>query len=125
VSDFSIKANDTLPVIEATLGYTGLRAVPDLTSPNVKVEFIMRTAASDGASPLAGVIPRVKAPASVVDAATGRVRYSWKRTDTTVPGSYLAEWEVTFPDGGVQTFPLRSYHTVDVLADLDEESGTV
>jgi hypothetical protein len=123
MSDFAIKANDTLPVIDAVLGYSGLRAVPDLTG-SVRVEFIMRAVGSDG-SPVAGVLPKVKAPASVVDVASGRVRYSWKRADTDTPGSYLAEWEVTFPDLTVQTFPLRSYHTIDVLADLDNESGAV
>ena len=30
-----------------------------------------------------------------------------------------AEWEVIYPSGKPQTFPLKTYHAIDVLADLD------
>lgn len=115
--DFVMKANDTLPWIEATLGYEQ-GGVPDLTQTGTVLSFIMRRFTADGA--LAADVA-VNAPAEILDAATGRVRYRWKRSDTAVPGTYRAEWEVDYGDGLRQTFPLRSYHEVDILADLDSD----
>lgn len=45
----------------------------------------------------------VNAPADVVDAAAGDVRYTWGTNDLAVPGTYLVQWQVTFPDAKVQT----------------------
>lgn len=45
----------------------------------------------------------VNAAASVVDAAGGEVRYDWAANDLNVPGTYLVQWEVTFPDNKTQT----------------------
>lgn len=108
--DFTMKANDRLPSIAATLGFEGGAAV-DLTG--ASVQFILR--------PKAGTTPKVKAPAVIVAAATGAVRYDWAAVDTNTPGEYLAEWEVTFANGKPQTFPTASYHEVAILADLDAE----
>jgi hypothetical protein len=118
MADFTIKAFDTLPVIEATLGYATPAVQADLddladalANPATVVSFIMRKTADP--------TPKVNAVAEVVDAAARRVRYVWTNTDTSVVGSFQAEWEVVFPDGGVRTFPTGSYHSIDVLADLD------
>lgn len=112
MADFSLKANDRLPSIKATLSTGG--APIDLT-PATKVDFIMK-----GAAP--ATVPKVNSPAVIVDPAGGVVRYDWKAGDTNTPGSYQAEWEVTWDDGKTQTFPTTSYHTIDVLADLDSAS---
>lgn len=45
----------------------------------------------------------VNAAATVTDESTGLVRYSWAVNDLAVPGTYLAQWEVTYPGGRVQT----------------------
>lgn len=123
MADFTIKSNDTLPLIEANLGYQGLQSVPDLSGANVTVQFILTLADDTGEAPAPGVAPKVMANAVIADVPTARVRYVWTRADTNTPGSYLAEWEVTFANGSVQTFPLLTYHTVDILADLDDASG--
>jgi hypothetical protein len=42
----------------------------------------------------------------------------WQAADTTTPGLYNAEWEVTFTDGTVATFPNERYLLVEMKADL-------
>lgn len=101
--DFTIKSFDRLPSIQATLS-------ADLTTA-VGVDFIMRAAAGGAA--------KVNAPAVIVNAAGGVVRYDWLAADTDTPGSFQGEWEVHWPGAKTQTFPTLTYHTIAVLADLD------
>lgn len=107
MADFSIKAHDTKPSIQATLANGG-NAVDLSTATGVK--FIMAT------SP--GGTVKINSAAVIADAAHGVVRYDWAAADTATPGSYQAEWEVTWSTGK-QTYPTLSYHTIDILADLD------
>ena len=55
----------------------------------------------------------------VEDALTGLVSYSWLSGDTDDASVYLSEWEVTWNDGTVETFPKIGYETVLIQADLD------
>lgn len=110
MADFTIKSHDRLPSIQATLGSGG--AAVDLTTATA-VTFIMRA--------INGGTVKVDAAASIVSAASGVVRYDWAAVDTNTPGQYQAEWEVVWSGNRKQTFPTTSYHTVDVLADLDGE----
>lgn len=108
-ADFTIKAHDTLPSIQAAL-VSGGTAV-DLTSAT-GVSFIMKSAVGNGTA--------TKSAAVIVAPATGGVvRYDWTASDTATPGDFLAEWEVTWAAGKKQTFPTLTYHTVSILADLD------
>jgi hypothetical protein len=45
----------------------------------------------------------VNAPATVVDAALGKVKYVWGASDLNVPGEYLVQWEVTYASGRIET----------------------
>jgi len=53
------------------------------------------------------------------DGTDGKVEYRWQAGDTDTIGTYDCEFEVTFTDGGVQTFPPDKYLTVEVVAELD------
>ena len=108
MADFSLKAHDRLPSIQATLLSGGVAV--DLTGCTVK--FVM-------AEKTSGVV-KITSAATVVTAASGIVRYDWAAIDTDTPGSYQAEWEVTDAGGKKQTFPTLTYHTIDILADLDD-----
>lgn len=104
-SDFTIKANDRLPSIQATLS-------ADLSGVGTSVKFIMKSAT--------GNTIKVNAAAVIVSTGvTSVIRYDWLAVDTAVPGSYLGEWEVTFPGGKKQSFPTLTFHSIDILADLD------
>ncbi len=104
-----IKANDRKPSIQTTLSYSD-GTVPNFTG--AIVSFIMRRKTGTAA-------PKVNAPAVIVNATTGVIRYDWTAADTDSPGEYLAEWEVTFADGLPQTFPTDAYDDVLIYADLD------
>jgi hypothetical protein len=108
VADFAIKAHDRLPSIQATFTSGGIPV--DLTTAT-GVTFIMKSTQ--------GNTVKVNAAATVVTPASGVVRYDWIAADTDTPGSYQAEWQVTWTGGKKQTFPTLTYHTIDVLADLD------
>jgi len=108
MADFSIKANDTLPAFEVSLGIGG--GSLDLTTA-VSVTFIMREAS--------GGTPKVHAAAIVDNPITGIVRYEWVDGDTDTPGQYQAEWEIAWTGGKKQTVPTTTYHSIDILADLD------
>lgn len=45
----------------------------------------------------------VNAAATVVDAATGKVRYSWSANDLANPGDYQCQWAITWNDATKQT----------------------
>lgn len=113
MADFNIKRGDTSPAIESELQDTDGNAV-NLTGATVR--FLMKERGGDltvdGEADLAA------------DPTTGVVSYSWVAAvgetpgDTDVAGEYDAEWEVTFSDGTVQTFPNSTYLSVSVKKDL-------
>lgn len=105
MATFQIKRNDTAPPIQATLTADG--SAVDLTS--ATVDFHMMD--SSGAI-------KVDAAATLVTAASGIVKYVWQTGDTDQAGRFRAEWEVTFPDGTIRTFPNPGYTNVLVNGDL-------
>ena len=104
---FFIKQNDTVPGIRATLKNGSGNAI-DLI--NATVRFHMRS--------LSGTTAKVDASATVVNANNGLVQYNWVATDTNTIGSYQGEFEVTYPDATVETFPNDGFLHIEVLDDL-------
>ena len=86
----------------------GQNAAVDLTSSSVR--FHMRQIGS------AAIV--VDKPAVIVNAAIGLVRFDWAAADTDTIGSYQAEFEVTYDNSAVETFPNNSYIRVDILDDI-------
>lgn len=84
---------DTAPAVTATIVHTSDESPLDLTSASVR--FQMRKPDDRRFT--------VNAVATVVDAPAGSVRYAWAVNDLTVPGPYVIQWEVTYPDTRIQT----------------------
>ena len=87
MTEIFIKRNDTKPPVTATLAEDGVAV--DLSTASVM--FNMGTV--------------VAATATVVDGTAGTVKYDWISGDTAIAGCYPAEFEVTFADASIQTFP--------------------
>ena len=110
MADFTIKAHDRLPSIQADL-FDSLGSPAPLISAT-SVRFVMRLASG-------GAAPKVNAPAVIVDAVKGTVRYDWVAADTDTPGTYQGEWAVLYTGGLPRTYPPDTYHSVDIVNDLD------
>lgn len=104
---FYIKQNDTSPAIQATLKDVDGVAV---NLAGATVRFHMRKQGATTA--------KVDAAAVIVDDAEGIVRYNWTAADTNTVGTYQAEFEVTYTDNTVETFPNAAYLKVKVVDDI-------
>jgi len=104
---FTIKKNDTSPQIAATLQDGAGNAI-DLTSATVR--FHMKKIGASTAS--------TDAAATVIDANAGSVKYEWVATDTANAGTFQAEFEVTYTNGGVETFPNDQSIAIVITEDL-------
>ena len=104
---FYIKQNDTGPAMLATLQDANGNAI-NLTGASVR--FHMRS--------VGGGNPVVDAAATVVTAASGIVRYNWVAADTDTVGTYRAEFEVTYADASIETFPNDGYIVVQIIDDI-------
>ena len=61
----------------------------------------------------------VDADGSVVSPATGGVvQYAWASGDTATTGMDSAEFEVTYGDGSIETFPNYDYIRVEIIDDI-------
>lgn len=104
---FYIKQNDTSPSIAGTCQDANGDPI-NLTGGSVR--FHMR-AKSDGTT-------KVDAAATIVGATDGTIKYAWAAGDTDTNGRYEAEFEVTYADTTVETFPNAGYITVVVKDDI-------
>lgn len=108
MADYTVKSADAGTAIEAVLKQNG--NLVDLTGATVR--FLMAPASDLTDS-------KVNAAATIDNAAGGAVSYTWAAADLDTPGNYVAEWEVTFADGSISTFPSAVYNTIEILADLN------
>lgn len=111
-TDFFIKQSDTAPPIVVVLNDASEDAVDLSTSSSIM--FIM-------SNKLTGEVV-VEAAADLLDADSGQVQYQWQTGDTDAAGVYKAEFEVTWDDGTIETFPNSKYISIKVVVDL---GGTV
>lgn len=54
----------------------------------------------------------------VLDAANGRILYQWQEGDTNTPGGFLAEFQLTLPDGRILTVPNNDWIEVEIVKQL-------
>ena len=104
---FYVKQNDTSPAMLATLQDADGNAI-NLTGATVR--FHMRAVGSTQVV--------VDQAATVVTPLEGIVRYNWAADDTDTIGSYQAEFEVTYFDASIETFPNDGYIRVEVIDDI-------
>jgi hypothetical protein len=104
---FYVKQNDTSPAMLATLQDADGNAV-NVTGATVR--FHMRAVGSTQVV--------VDEAATIVTALDGLVRYDWQAADTDTIGSYQAEFEVTYADSSVETFPNDGYIRVEIIDDI-------
>lgn len=99
---FTIKRGDTSPALR----YALLPEALDLTG--AVVVFNIR-----GADP---ILDRAKA--LIVTTSPPVVEYQWQPGDTDITGLHRAEFEVTWPDETVETFPNGGYLLINIVQDL-------
>lgn len=104
---FNIKQNDTSPSLQATLKDASGTAI-SLTGATVR--FHLKS--------LDGVV-KVDAAMTVTDADNGVIQYDWDAGDTDTAGSYYAEFEVTYNDGSIETFPNNQNLAIQIRPELN------
>jgi len=109
VQTFSIKQNDTRPILKAQL--LDAEELPvNLTAVNA-IEFHMRVYPAGTTKIAAGSV-------TINNATQGQVQYSFSASDTNTADTYEAEFEVTYSDGTIQTFPNDTQATVKITDDI-------
>ncbi len=106
MSDFFLKQNDTSPALRGTVK-DGNGDPVDLTG--ATVHFHMRDTSGN-------VV--IDAPATIITPAEGVLEYVWATGDTEAAGIFKAEFEVTFSDGSVATYPNTGYIDVKITDDV-------
>ena len=105
---FSIKQNYPRPILKAHL--LDAEELPvNLTA--AAIEFHMRVYPAGTTKISAGSV-------TINDATQGKVQYSFSASDTNTADTYEAEFEVTFSDGTIQTFPTAPQATVTITDDI-------
>lgn len=107
-TEYTFKSNDTKPVIEDQLP-------GDLTEAGGSVVFSMKPVGPEG--PIVerenASIGQYRKADDVTD-----VSYELEESETSDSGEYLAEFEATYPDGEVQTFPKGKYYFITIREDI-------
>tara|TARA_R100001086_G_scaffold16743_2_gene8190 strand:- start:482 stop:799 length:318 start_codon:yes stop_codon:yes gene_type:complete len=103
---FYIKKGDTSPILQATL--TDYNGDPvNLTAADV--QFRMEN--FDGTL-------KVNAACTVTDATNGVITYTFTTDDTDTAGTYKAEFEATYSDASVETFPNKGSERIIIQEDI-------
>lgn len=104
---FSIKQNDTSPSLQATLKDATLTPV---NLAGATVMFHMKSV--DGTV-------KVDQQMTITNASGGVVQYDWQAGDTDTVGTYYVEFEVTYSDSSIETFPNNGNKVVSVVKELN------
>ena len=102
---FNIKQNDTSPAIRYTLS-------PLVNLTGATVVFNMR-ARDNGAVKIARAVATIIAPAT-----DGVVQYDWAASDTDTAGNWQGEFEITFADAAIETYPNNGYINIQITEEI-------
>jgi hypothetical protein len=100
----TLKKNDTKVNIKATLSNES--GPVDLTGCSVRFLMSKRNTL------------KIDRPGIIQDAVNGLVWFVFEQGDTDETGAFQAEFEVTFPDERVETFPNTGYILINIQNDL-------
>lgn len=100
----TLKRNDTKVNVKATLSNES--GPVNLT--DCSVRFLMSKQGKN----------KVAREALIQDAVNGIVWFVFEQGDTSESGRFEAEFEVTFSDARIETFPSDGYILIDILTDL-------
>lgn len=103
-SIFHLKRNDT----SRSLWYELFPSDTDLVG--ASVVFSMRSEA--------GLQIISRAPATIISTSPPVVGYDWEPEDTATAGKFVAEFEVTYAGGAVETFPNWTNIGITIMEDL-------
>ena len=112
--DFTIKTGDTASDMYATLENSGGTAV-DIQ--NATIQFRLGPI-SGGSLHIDAAAINAQVGAGTLDGSIGDVIYTWGTHVPSTAGLYLGEWEVTFTNGSVQTFPNDGHVLVSITGAL-------
>lgn len=104
---FTIKQSDTSPSLQATLQDANGNPI------NISYSTVRIHMKQVGGSVV------IDQPMTIVDEEVGIVRYDWQSGDTDTPGTYYVEFEVTYQDLSVETFPNNTNETVLIIPQLN------
>ena len=67
----------------------------------------------------AGTVKVDEQECTIVTAGIGRVRYEWTATNTNTADEYEGEFQVTYANGKIQTFPNDGYIPLVITDDIE------
>jgi hypothetical protein len=112
-ADFNLRQGDTSSLLARTLR-DELADPVDLEGASVR--FHMTSIA--GGEPKVDEAAANEQVGNGSDGSKGKVEYAWQADDTDTPGLFLGEFQVTFANGKVQTFPNNRYLLIRITAQL-------
>lgn len=104
---FKIKEGDTSPSIQYALSPA---SVVNLTGATVVFNMRLRNDQTVKVSRQAAMV--------VIATGTPTVQYDWASGDTDTRGTYQAEFEVTYSDGSIETFPNDDFIKISITGDV-------
>lgn len=111
IATYSVAQHDTSPAVTDTLEDSTGTAV-NLTGAAVKFHM------TDWTRSTVVVNASATGPAGGALDSTGRVQYQWLAADVANAGVFLAEWQVMFASGAIETWPNDGPAIVSIEADL-------
>lgn len=113
-ADWTIQQGDSYPTFTDPAAYAAVAATgPTLTG--ATIALVLRSLTSPTPLPLAGT------PA--INATTQAFTFAPTAADTATPGSYMAQWIVTFAGGATMRYPTDGYLWVTVEENLSTVGG--
>ena len=103
---FTIKQNDTLPILEVQL--LDYNDTPiNLKLCGVTFHMVDRK-----------LEVKIKRQVDIVSIENGEIKVNWLEGDTSESGLFKGEFEINMPDGKVISVPNNSYFTINIIKEL-------